>query len=173
MFTCSFKNYIRVKAHTAPGHSLVLLMWVFLWCCTIPVMTAKYQHWILDYSCSLLHVSTLSVPRVVKKQDPFLRDYWISVQYLLCYLICKSTTWLFLNWYFFCMHPECRHLSKMKRSWRLVEPMVTGWRAEEQTGKRINHHLISKGHPQNVPLRGSLAFHYSVDRTLWQVSRWK
>lgn len=42
MFTCSFlKNDVRVKPHTAPGHSRVVLLWVLLRCYTDPVMTAK------------------------------------------------------------------------------------------------------------------------------------
>lgn len=123
MFAYSFKNYIRVKPTQHPN--IVLFCWCGCYCGVKP-----FQISVLNLGLFLLTppASTLLVPRVVKKQDLFLRDYWISLQYLLCHFICKSNTWIFLILfqYFFCMDVKCRHLGKMKRSWRLVEAMGTG-----------------------------------------------
>lgn len=61
-----------------------------------------------------------------------------------------------------------QNVDRMKLSWRPWEK-VEG--LKEQTQKRINHHLISKGHPQMFESEGALCF--TIPKAEHYVSGWK
>lgn len=60
MFTRSFKNQIRLKAHTVPGRSLVPLMWVLVSYYNIALPSNATRSWAISAYSSTYWISQSS-----------------------------------------------------------------------------------------------------------------